>query len=70
MTAYEFYWRDVIEGYHSIGILPERRRIPERITRESIMNYGRIVLGENFDQSNLSFVQITIRKDTLRIFHS
>jgi hypothetical protein len=69
MTAYEFYWRDAIEGYHLIGILPERRRTPERITRESIVNWGRIILGENLDLSNLSFVQITIHEDTGRIFY-
>ena len=64
MTAYEFYWRDAVEGYHLLGILPERRRIPERITRESIMNWGRIILGESLDQNNLSFVQVTINEDT------
>jgi len=68
MTAYEFYWRDAIEGYHLIGILPERRRIPERITRESIFNWGRIILGENLDPSNLSFVRVAIHENTGRIF--
>jgi hypothetical protein len=70
MTAYEFYWRDGIEGYHLIGILPERRRISERITRESIMNWGRIILGENLNLSNLSFVQVTIHENTGRIFYT
>lgn len=69
MTAYEFYWRDPAEGYHLIGILPERRRIRERITRESIMNWGRIILGESLDQSNLSFVQIAIHENKGRIFY-
>jgi len=69
MTAYEFYWRDGAEGYHLIGILPERRRIPERITRESIMDWGRIILGESLDQSNLSFVQVAIHENTGRIFY-
>jgi hypothetical protein len=69
MTAYEFYWRDAIEGYHLIGILPERRKIPERITRESIVNWGRIILGDTLDLSNLSFAQVTIHENTGRIFY-
>jgi hypothetical protein len=69
MTAYEFYWCNGIEGYHLIGILPERRRTPERINRESIMNWGRIILGDNHDLSNLSFVQVTINENTGRIFY-
>jgi len=35
MVAYEFYWRDDTEGVHFIGILPERRKRPERITQKS-----------------------------------
>jgi hypothetical protein len=69
MTAYEFYWRDATEGYHLIGILPERRKTPERITQESIMNWGRIILGENPDLSSLSFVQVTINENTGTIFY-
>jgi hypothetical protein len=64
MTAYEFYWREAIEGAHLIGILPERRKNPERITQESIMNWGRIILGDLADLSNLFFVQVTIDEET------
>ncbi len=46
MRAYEVYWRDAIEGLHLIGIIPERRKDPERITEESIMNRGRIFLAK------------------------
>jgi hypothetical protein len=59
MEGYEFYWCDAIEGPHLIGILPERRKNPERITEESVMNWGRIILGESIDLSNLSFVRVT-----------
>ena len=64
MTAYEFYWREAIEEVHLIGILPERRKNPERITQESIMNWGRMILGGPADLSNLFFVQVTIDEDT------
>jgi hypothetical protein len=40
MVAYEFYWRDEKGKEHLIGILPERRKNPERITEESIFNWG------------------------------
>ena len=43
MTAYEIYGRGAMEGIHLIGILPERRGDPARITDESIMNWGSIL---------------------------
>jgi hypothetical protein len=64
MVAYEFYWRDPIKGYQSIGILPERRRDPKRITNKSVMNWGRKILGKNIDFDNLFFVHVTIDKET------
>ncbi len=36
MVAYEYYWRDEADRFHSIGIIPERRGNLERITDESI----------------------------------
>jgi len=64
MKAYEFYCHDAREGSYLIGILPERRKIPARITLESIMNWGRGILGDNLDLSNLSFVQVRLRETT------
>ena len=46
MRAYEFYWEDKEEKEHFLGILPERRKNPGRITEESILNWGRMILGE------------------------
>jgi hypothetical protein len=64
MLAYEFYWRDPIRGFELIGILPERRRDPRRITNESVVNWGRKILGKNIDFGNLFFIEITIDKET------
>jgi len=60
MVAYEFYLKNE-EGDKLIGILPERRRDPKRITPESIMNWGRI-LGDNagIDVKDLYFVQVEV----------
>jgi hypothetical protein len=39
MVAYEFYWRDEIGKEHPVGILPERRKNPQRITKESALDW-------------------------------
>jgi hypothetical protein len=64
MVIYEFYWRDPIKGYEMIGMLPERRRDPRRITQQSVMNWGRKIIGENADFNDLFFIQITLDKNT------
>ncbi len=61
MRAYEFYLHEQEED-HLIGILPERRNNAERITKDSIMNWGRKVLGDNTDADldTLYFIQVEI----------
>lgn len=58
MTAYEFYFEDGEGTPHFFGILPERRKNPERITHESIMNWGRTVLGNREGIRKIYFVKI------------
>jgi hypothetical protein len=58
MMAYEFYWNDKNGQPHFIGSLPERRKNPERITWESIMNWGKMIIGDSGKISNLFFVKI------------
>jgi len=60
MVAYEFYWRDEKGKEHFIGILPERRKNPERITKESILNWGWKVVSDNSDVKNIYFVHVEI----------
>ena len=67
MVAYEFYWRDPIKGYQLIGKLPERRKNPIRITPESVINWGKKILGENVDSDDIFFIKMTIDKNTKRI---
>jgi len=64
MDAYEFYWRDPIKGYRLIGVLPEKRKNPARITRESVINLARELLGDNVDASEIFFVKITEEENT------
>ena len=58
MLVYKLYWRDEQEKEHFVGVLPERRKNPERITDESLANWGRIVLGDKagINSSNIYFV--------------
>ena len=57
-VAYEFYCHDETGKEHLIGILPERRKNPERITGESILNWASKVIGSHSDVINIYFVQI------------
>jgi hypothetical protein len=57
-VAYEFYWRDEAGKEHFIGILPERRKNPERITQGSVLNWGWKVIGHDSDVMDIYFVQV------------
>ncbi len=60
MVAYEFYWRNGEQKEHLIGILPERRKNPERITRESVLNWGWKVIGGSPEVKDIYFVKVDI----------
>jgi len=60
MVAYEFYYTDDKGNEHLLGVLPERRRNPERITKESIMNWGRKLQGDNAEIKNIYFIEVNI----------
>jgi hypothetical protein len=60
MKAYEFYWNDEKEVGHLIGILPERRKDPKRVTRKSIMNWMKNILGNNGEIKNIYFVKVDV----------
>jgi len=58
MLAYELYWQDEGGDPHLIGVLPERRKNSERITEDSILNWGREVIGDRQDVKKIYFVKI------------
>jgi hypothetical protein len=60
MVAYEFYWRDERGKNHFIWILPERRKNPERITQESIINWGKKVIIDDSEVKDIFFTQLEI----------
>ena len=61
MRAYEFYLRDK-EKDHLIGILPERRKDQQRVNQETILNWGKKILGDNpdIDLKTLFFIQVEV----------
>jgi hypothetical protein len=67
MLAYELYTFNKKKGYEFIGVLPERREDPMRITKNSIMNWGRSLLGDTVDSKNLFFKQVAIDRLSGRI---
>jgi hypothetical protein len=68
MVAYEIYWLDPTGGYQIIGVLPERRKNPERITQESIMNWGGRIFGKDLNTEDTFFIQVKIDEKTVRMF--
>ena len=60
MIAYAFYWLEEIDKVHFVGLLPERRNNPERITQQSISNYGRIIVGNEAHIDDLFFLEMEL----------
>jgi hypothetical protein len=60
MVAYELFSYDEKNGYEFIGILPERRKDPNRITKESVLKWGRMILGNNAGGKKIFFKCMTI----------
>ncbi len=70
MVAYEFYLCDPIKGYELIGVLPERRKNPERITQKSVMGWAEKVFGDNLSTIDIYFIQVTMNEYTGKIFRA
>ena len=62
MLAYQFYLRDANKGFEFVGVLPERRRNPVRITDESIINWGRKHFGRNLGVEDIFFVKVDLEE--------
>jgi hypothetical protein len=60
MLAYEFYRRDEMGKERLLGILPERRKNPVRITKESILNWVWKVIGDNSDVKDIYFTRVNV----------
>jgi hypothetical protein len=67
MIAYELYLYDAGKGYELLGILPERRKDPRRITKESVLKWARMILGDGAEDKNIMFKQMIIDDITNKI---
>ena len=67
MVAYEFYSHDPADGDQVIGVLPERRTNPERITQECILKWGRDIFSNSSDNADVFFIQVAIDDKSLRV---
>jgi len=62
MVAYEYYWRDGIKGFELIGVLPERRKDTKRVTKESVIGFGKKFWGDHFEDGNIVFLRVDVDK--------
>ncbi len=60
MLVYEIYAFDKKRGYELIGVLPERRKNTTRMTKESVMRSGRMLLDDDVDSKDIFFKPIEI----------
>jgi hypothetical protein len=65
MVGYELYcWRDP-KGYELIGVLPERRKDPQRITKESVLNWGLKYFAIQLDLDDMYFIEVEINRKAI-----
>ena len=64
MVVYEFYRSDPVKGEELLGVLPERRNDPSRITRESVMGWAVKVFGQSVSIKDIYFIPVKINTYT------
>jgi hypothetical protein len=60
MLGYQFYCSDEKGRDHLIGIVPERRVNPERISHRSIINWAREIIGNGCQGRKIHFVRVNL----------
>jgi hypothetical protein len=68
MLAYELYLHNGIKEEELIGILPERRKDPNRITKESVLNWGIMLLNDGANKKDIIIKQLRVNETTNQIF--
>ena len=67
MVANKLYWRDPIKGYELIGVLPERRRAPKRISKESVLNCGQKYFGDYLNLDGMFFIDEELNDEAIHL---
>ena len=60
MLAYEFYSIDGCDEVSLIGILPERRKNIRRVTRKSIMKWGKLAASSYTDPNSIYYIMVKV----------
>jgi len=60
MLAYEFYSTDGYDEASLVGILPERRKNRRRVTRRSIMKWGKLAAGSYMDPNSIYYIKVKV----------
>jgi hypothetical protein len=66
MLAYELYAFNKTKGCELIGVLPERRGNPQRVTKESILNWGQKYFGIHLSLGNMYLIEVKINVEAIR----
>jgi hypothetical protein len=67
MLVYELYVFNKAKGYELIGALPERRKNPARITKNSVMHWGKMLLGQDVESKDIFFKPVRLEDICLPI---
>jgi hypothetical protein len=60
MLLYELYTFSETKGYELIAVLPERRKNPARITKNSVVNWGKMLSRDDIDSEDIFFKPVRI----------
>lgn len=60
MVVYEVYCREKGGNERFIGVLPERRKNLKRMTKNSVLNWGRRLVDNNSGVNNIYFVKVNV----------
>jgi len=66
MLGYELYLYDPINGYQLVGILPERRRNPKRITKQSVLNWAEKYFGTDLNLKEMFLLEVRTDGESIR----
>jgi len=58
--------RSGAKGYDLIGVLPERRNTPQRVTKESVLNWGEKYFGIHLNLGDMYLVEVEINEKGIR----
>lgn len=68
IVTYEFYVYDSKGNKTLLGILPEKRKDPKRITQKSILRWGRMLLYDTADRRSLFYERVAMNQYTGKFF--